>query len=67
MQGLHIDIIMLDLSFVVCSQKHAPFSNCSVVIVLMHYGYTGIKYSGDSDCHYQKELRAFQGWTSIND
>lgn len=44
---------MLDLSFVVCSEKDAPFNNGSpIVIVLMKYGYTGVKYMGDSDCDY---------------
>lgn len=59
---------MLDLSFVVCSEKDAPFSNYGpVVIVLMKYGYTGIKYMGDLDCdYYRKERRTFKGWTSAN-
>lgn len=46
---------MLDLSFVFCSEIDALFSNCGhIVIVLMNYGYTGVKYIGNSDCNYQK-------------
>lgn len=60
---------MLDLSLVVCSQNNAPLSTCGpIVMVLIHYRYTGIKIWGNLDCNYYlKELRAFQGWISVND
>lgn len=59
---------MLDLSFVICSEKDVPFINWGpMVIVLMECEYTGIIYMGDSDCdYYQKELRTYKGWTSVN-
>lgn len=57
---------MLDLSFAFCSEKDALFSNCGhIVIVLMNYGYTGIKYMGNSDCSYQKELKSIS-WLDIS-
>lgn len=40
-------IIMLDLSFVICSEKDAPFINWgSIFIVLMKCEYIGIIYMG---------------------